>query len=203
MARDISQEFRTEKDKQENQPICLYEIDGVPEDFKYLAEYDADVVFAGHTYKKFPLKRSTITESRGGKVDTLRITISNVSREVQYYLENNDGLRGEKIRILQVWAGHLDEPTNYIEDIFYIESTVAGEHQAEFNLTSKFDVMDAVVPGRRLGRLYCQWVFKSTECGYSNGETECDKTLTRCRVLENQERFGGFPGVPGSRVIRL
>ncbi len=200
--RNITSGFRTEKDKQENKPIYLYEIDGVPEDFKYLAEYDGDVVFGGHTYKKFPLKRSIISESRDGKVDTLRITISNVSREVQYYLENNDGLRGEKIRILQVWADHLAEPTNYIEDIFYIESTVAGEHQAEFNLTSKFDVMDAVVPGRRLSRLYCQWIFKSAECGYDGIETTCNKTLTHCRELENQLRFGGFPGCPGYLVLK-
>jgi len=203
MPRNITSDFRTQKDKKENQPIYLYEIDGVPNDFKYLAEYDTDVVFSGHTYKKFPLKRSTITESRGGKVDTLRISISNVSREVQYYLENNDGLRGQKIRILQVWADHLDEPTNYIEDIFYIESTIAREHQAEFDLTSKFDVMEAVVPGRRLNRLYCQWIFKSSACGYSGAETSCKKTLDYCRTLNNQLRFGGFPGVPGSRVIRL
>ena len=203
MARDITSDFRTEKDKKENRPIYLYEIDGVPDAFKYLAEYDTDVVFDGHTYKKFPLKRSTITESRGGKVDTLRISISNVSREVQYYLENNDGLRGEKIRILQVWADHLAEPTNYIEDIFYIESTVAREHEAEFNLTSKFDVMEAIVPGRRLNRLYCSSIFKSDECGYSGAATSCEHTLEFCRTLGNQTRCGVFPGVPGSRGIRI
>jgi len=201
--RDITADFRTEKDKKENRPICLYEIGGVPDDFKYLAEYDTDVVFGGHTYIKFPLKRSNISESRGGGVDTLTISISNVSREVQYYLENNDGLRGEKIRILQVWADHLAEPTNYIEDIFYIESTIAREHQAEFNLTSKFDVMEAVIPGRRLNRLYCQWVFKSDECGYTGVETSCQHTLEYCRILGNQKRCGCFPGVPGQRSIRL
>ena len=38
-------------------------------------------------------------------------------------------------------------------------------------------------------------------CGYAGAETTCNKTLTRCRALGNQLRFGGFPSVPSKRIF--
>ena len=63
-------------------------------------------------------------------------------------------------------------------------------------MTSKFDVLDVNLPLRRYSRHFCSWVFKSAECGYDGGEAACDHSLARCKVLENVERYGGFPSIP-------
>jgi phage-related protein len=72
--------------------------------------------------------------------------------------------------------------------------TTADEKWVSFTLgaPSPFRVR---FPRNRILKDYCRWRFKSTECGYSGGETTCDKTLAQCRLRSNSARFGGFPGV--------
>lgn len=43
----------------------------------------------------------------------------------------------------------------------------------------------------------CRWPkFKGTECGYSGGESTCDRSYARCVVLGNTNNFGGFRWIP-------
>ena len=43
---------------------------------------------------------------------------------------------------------------------------------------------------------FCPFKFKGVQCGYKGDETECNKTLSRCRALGNSVRFGGEPTIP-------
>ena len=191
----------SEKNKPENKPIFLYTIydyDGSTDMF--LAEYDTDVTFDGQTYTRFPMSHEYVGENTQGEIPVLKIKVSNVSRYMQAFLEQYD-FCGLKVKITLVWANQLAETDAKMDDIYYIDSYSADENAVEFNLTGRFDVLDVTIPARKYSRNYCGWKFKSTECGYSGGETTCNKTLSRCRVLANQERFGGFPSVPSRRVF--
>lgn len=202
MPRDLDSTSRLEKNKKTNQPVFLYTIydyDG-EENNLYFAEYDQNVIYDGQTYTKFPIAHEYIGENTQGQIDTVRVTLSNVSRLIQAYFENYD-FRGKKVSIKMVWADQLGDPDAYIEDIYYIDSYVAGQYNAEFVLTTKFDVLDLELPVRKYSRNYCAWKFKSGQCGYSGGETECNRTLQRCRQLGNQLRFGGFPSIPSRRIF--
>jgi len=201
MPRDLSNTFRTEKNKQTNKPINLYtikEYDGAA-DLRF-AEYDSDVTYLGDVYSKFPLTHENISENTQGEIDHVTVTISNISRLIQGYLENYD-LRGKKVIIRKVWANQLADPNAYTDSIYYIDSYTADENNVVFTLSSKFDVLDLELPARRYSRNYCSWKFKSSECGYAGVETSCDKTLQRCRELSNQIRFGGFPSIPTRRIF--
>jgi lambda family phage minor tail protein L len=201
--RSINSTFKAEKNKASNRPIFLYTIyayDG--SNNLYFAEYDIDVVFDDITYTKFPIKHDYISENINGQIDSIKISVSNVSREIQGYLETND-LRGKKVKITMVWANQLSDVNAKIDDIYYIDTITANQAVAEFTLTSKFDVLNVDLPGRRYSRNYCAWKFKSTECGYGGAETSCNKTFQRCRDLSNQERFGGFPAIPMRKVMGL
>jgi len=44
--------------------------------------------------------------------------------------------------------------------------------------------------------------FKDIRCGYSGGETWCDKTMSRCVQLSNQTNFYGFPSITDANVIK-
>lgn len=200
--RTLGNTFKTEKNKRENRPIWLYAIydyDGQSNNL-YYAEYDGNVTYNGQEYTRFPITHEFISENIQGEVDAIRLKLSNVSRLIQGYLEVYDW-RGKKVSIKMVWADHLDDADAYIEDIFYIDSYTTDQEEAVFTLTSKFDLMEVRLPIRRYFRNYCIWSFKSTECGYAGGQSECNKTLTRCKVLSNQERFGGFPSIPSKHLI--
>lgn len=40
-------------------------------------------------------------------------------------------------------------------------------------------------------RTFCNWMFKSRECGYTGPVGSCDKTFGACRRKHNEARFGG------------
>jgi lambda family phage minor tail protein L len=200
MPRDLNATFKAEKAKKENAPIFLYmlkEYDGV-DDLNF-AGFDQDVTFAGKVYTKFPIKHEFVAENNQGQIDQVKITLANVSRLIEFYLEQYD-FRGKKVIIRTVWADQLADPDAYIDDVFYIDNYTADQSNVEFTLTGKFDVLGIDLPARRYARNYCVWKFKSAECGYAGAELTCDKTQQRCKQLDNYQRFGGFPSVPMRRI---
>ena len=200
MPRDVNTTFKNEKAKKENAPIFLYmlkEYDGV-DDLNF-AGFDEDVTYNGTVYTRFPIKHEFVAENNQGQIDQVKITLANVSRLIEFYLEQYD-FRGKKVIIRTVWANQLSDPDAYIDDVFYIDNYTADQSNVEFTLTGKFDVLGIDLPARRYARNYCVWKFKSAECGYAGAELTCDKTQQRCKQLDNYQRFGGFPSVPTRRI---
>jgi len=202
--RTLDSTFKSEKNKSADKPIYLYTIydyDGSSNNL-YFAEWDTDIVYNGITYTRFPITHDFIGENSQNEVDSVKVSIGNVSREIQAYLELYD-LRGVKVDITLVWADQLADTDAYITDTFYIDSYTADEQAVTFTLTSKFDVIDLTLPVRNYSRNYCSWKFKSTECGYAGATATCNKTKVACKAMaggSNYARFGGFPSVPSQRV---
>ena len=193
--------FKEEKAKQANQPVYLYQIDdydGAGTNL-YYTSYDTNITYDSQLYTRFPIRHEFIEENTQGQVDTIRLTVSNVSRAIQLYLETYD-LRAKKVSIKQVWADQLADTDAYIEYIYYIDNYTADQDNVYFSLTSRFDVMDVSLPSRVFSRNFCSWIFSGTECGYSGSEVSCDKTKTRCKELSNFIAFGGFPSIPTRRA---
>ena len=177
MPKTIPPEFNQQANALQNKPIHLYTVydyDGASSNL-YFAEYDTDITFNGITYVRFPISYDTVGENNRGQIDQVSVTISNVSRLIQGYLEQYD-FRGKKVSIKTVWADALGDTDNLVEDTFFIDSYSSDENNVGFMLTSKFDVLDLSLPLRSYSRNYCQWKFKGTECGYAGGETSCNKT---------------------------
>ena len=201
--RSLNSTFIEQKNQKENKPLFLYTVydyDGSDNNL-YYCEYDTNVTFDSQVYTKFPISHESIGENTKGEVDAVRIVLANVSRLIQAYLESYD-LRGKKVRILTVWADHLDDADAYTEDIFYIDSYSADQDNVVFTVTSKFDVLGVEIPVRKYSRNYCGWKFKGADgyCGYSGDETECNRTLKRCRELNNSARYGGYPSIPSRHI---
>jgi len=194
--------FKSEKNKPSNQPIYLYSI----EDYNgsvdlNLAEWDTDITYDGVTYTKFPIKHDEIGENSQGEINNFRVTVANVNRVMQAYLESYD-LRGKKVTITLVWANQLNDTDANIKFIFYIDNYIATQDTVEFNLSSKYDIIDLTLPNGIYNRNYCRWKFKSTECGYGGAQTTCDKRKATCKdTMINIARFGGFPSVPTNRLF--
>lgn len=201
MPKTVPPEFNQQANSLQNKPIHLYTVydyDGAGSNL-YFAEYDTDITFNGITYSRFPISYDNIGENNRGQIDQVTVSISNVNRLIQGYLEQYD-FRGKKVSIKTVWADALGDTDNLIEETYFIDSYSSDESTVGFMLTSKFDVLDLSLPLRSYSRNYCQWKFKGTECGYAGGETSCNKTKQRCKALSNFSRFGGFPSVQPNRV---
>lgn len=202
MPLDTNSTFIGEKNLQENRPVFLYrvtEYNGT--DDLLLAAHDEDVEFDGETYTKFPISHESASDNSRGEIDSVAVRISNVSRLIQSYLESYDW-RGKKVTITQVFLDQLDDADAKISFVFYIDNYKASEQDVEFQLTTRFDVIDLMLPLGTYNRNYCRWKFKSTECGYAGAESVCNKTKQDCRDnKDNIERFGGFPSIPQRRLF--
>jgi len=209
MPLDTNAAFKEKSRARSKQPIFLYTV------FDYLgtgvdkcfAAYSQDVDFDGVHYDKFPITHDQITENTKGEIDTTKVQMSNVSRLIEYYLQNYD-LRGKKVSIKMVYADMLDDPDAYIEFSNYIDSYVSNVKDVVFTLMSKYDILNLMLPSILWLRDYCQWEFacpairalgRGAECGYTGSQTECNRTWQRCQVLENSRRFLGARGIPGRR----
>lgn len=184
-------------------PIYLYEIryDATSNSWLYYSSFGQDVIFNGRCYTAFPIQHSNIKEDANGTVNRITLNLGNETRSIQYYLDTYSGLKGCKINIIQIWHEHLDDPTCYLQDIYYVESSITNQKQASLILSAEFDVMDIRTPHGYFSRYRCRFTFKGNDCGYAGGETTCNKTMARCTELGNISRFGAFPGIPMKRTL--
>ncbi len=191
-------DFIAEKNKETNRPIWLYRIN-VSDDPQvpdlYFAENITSVSFfetndgvdTARTYTAFPISHGGVNQNSDGRVDQVSVSIGNVSRVIQEYVESNNGLRGRKVTIRQVFANCLTNPNNYIEDIFYIDSIPsATEKTIEFTLTSKFDIVDLQLPGRVYQRNRCSWLYKGDGC-FINGSAPTGFDTEKTALFTSKE----------------
>jgi lambda family phage minor tail protein L len=221
---DLPDGFLAEKNAATNAPVWLYriQIDDTPTNDLFLAESDADVsyfkdVSTAQTYTAFPITHAGIGSNLDGEVDQLNVTVANVNLLIQAYLEQNAGLRGNKVTVRLVFRDALADPTAHIESVFYIDSAQATAQSVSFTLTSKMDLLNTTLPRRTFADRRCQWAYKGLGCwlddddgtytqpaGFTAGSPDtCTRSITDCERHTNEERFGAFPSIPNRRYFRI
>lgn len=202
MPRTTNNASKAEKNKRSNQPIALFileDYDGNGNDLRF-ARWDTNITFDGETYNKFPITFQSIEENTQNALKHIRITICNVSRLIQSYLEDYD-LWDKKVVVRIVWANQLADADAKIDFTFYIDSYSANEEDVEFVCATKADIIDRQLPAECYLPMCRYKEFKGDQCGYAGAETECNRTPQRCKELDNYARFGGFPSIPGNRMF--
>jgi phage-related protein len=124
-----------------------------------------------------------------------------VTQFLKSALEANRGCTASDIVLRIVHVDNLAE--DYAEltinyDIVYPRITAKF---VEFKLGSP-SPLKRRVPTDRFYSDSCRFIFKDARCGYTGAETSCSRIRGRCRELNNEERFGGFPGLR-AETIRL
>jgi lambda family phage minor tail protein L len=180
-----------------------------------LASSNYDAQFGGVTYVKFPLSFKAFEQHSDGTVSRADVTVANVGREIMYYVEQYDGLRGCRLTVKTVFARFLDylyeidpvtgsvvvasnseaDPAAYVEEEFIVDSYSAAEQTIVFALDPVID-FDTMLPRRRFATDSCYWDYKSEECLAVSPLPTCNRTKSACLERGNVKRFGGFPGVP-------
>lgn len=157
----------------------------------------------------FKFDISEINESSSGEVPQWSITFDNTNRIIEKYLNDYDnylknyGIENNQIKCNCYIVNTKDlDNTDPIKDVYFeLSQPETNSIEARFTLTAD-SMFNMQSPKRRYIKQFCYWKFKGIECGYTGSQIECDKSLTRCKQLNNSSRFGGFPAV-GTGGIKL
>ena len=155
-----------------------------------------NVTWNGQEWIAFPFTLGEVTEDSKGELPQLTLKVSNVTRAMQQYVEQHAGGTDAMVILRVVHSDHLDLATPEIEEYFMIKKTNTDAQWVTFTLGPDF-TMTQRIPPDRYKKNFCPFKFKGIKCAYLGAATECNKTLGRCRELNNSIRYGGHPGIPG------
>ena len=154
-----------------------------------------DTEWAGETWVKFPFEIDEIGEDTKGEIPQFEIRVGNVSRVMQAYMEvdGNYGGVGSSVELNLVNSSLLDEWDPTVQLNFECTGASCDTKWAHFTLGAP-NLYRSRFPRNRILKNFCRYdEFKGDRCQYSGEETECDRTLARCRDLNNSLHFGGAP----------
>lgn len=162
------------------------------DDVLYLTDSGTDVDHEGQTYTATAMKIGDISTDSEGKINNVTVTVANVDRAIQYYIEKFE-LYSKACVVTEVF---IAEGEVYSQEYqFRIVSIKTTSNEATFNLGLGFDVLKSRFPSRRAYANKCFWEFKGTECKYSGLHNTCQKTYADCKSKGNVANFGGFRAI--------
>jgi len=176
---------------------------------------EESLYWGGYPYSAAPIVASGFSYSGDGQLPRPVLKMSNVMGTVTTILMGlPDGLEGAKITRIRTLLRYLDaknfpggtnpygtpDPTAEMpREIYYIDRKADENFSfVEYELATVNDLQGVRIPKRQCISSICQWVYKSSECGYTGGLPTCGKTLNDCKTHFGQDAqlpFGGFPGV--------
>lgn len=183
--------------------LYAFTLPSSPQTVLRIAAYDKAIQFGTATdgtpitWSPFPCRHQGLTRSSDGGQEVIRVSVSNVTREVQALIELYDGLTDQEVRVYLVSTAALEDPSPIVDVRGRVIASVASETSAVFDIGIG-NLLRAFIPRSRILRRFCRFAYKGNLCGYSGEIEGCDKTLdgpNGCIVHANQARFGGFPGV--------
>jgi lambda family phage minor tail protein L len=177
---------------------------GVTQQTFYLTNNNENVTYQAQEYTAFPFLLEPTKQSGKGEIPTVSLQVGNVTGVIQEYLEALEGGVGSQVKVMVVLleknnGGWDVTGDTELEMDFDVLSTESTDEWINFTLGAP-NPLRMRFPKYEYIAEHCNWEFKSKECGYTGGETNCNRTWTRCDELNNTERFGGFPGLRPSGV---
>jgi phage-related protein len=156
---------------------------------------NADIIWNSYTWLAFPFELGEVTEDRS-ELPSINLKVSNVNKVVSGYLEQTSGGAGSTVIIRVVNSANLEATEPDLEETFAVQGVTVDISYATFRLGA-----DTAATLRRPFGIYqgrhCRNKFKDVKCGYNGAATVCDKTLARCKELNNSVRWNAEYGITG------
>jgi lambda family phage minor tail protein L len=184
----------------------------------------ADVIYQGDTYTALPLQASGFELNTSGQLERPSLTFANVGLGITALTNTYEDLVGASVSRIRTLTTYLDGQPAADPDAFWgPDSWVVEQKSSEtklavtFQLAVPFDLEGRSLPGRRLLREQCQWIYSSEiGCHYSGSnywdasdnvvatlaQDVCGKRLSSCQLrfgATSRLPFGGFPGLVDSQ----
>lgn len=185
-------------------------------------QWQRNIIFDGQTFEPMALQVSGLEMRSDGKASAPTLSMSNningIQGAVSAYCLRFDDFAGAKIKVITTLAKYLDaenfstgntsaNSSEKREQIWFIEQkTSENAQQVTFELSNPVDFEGLKIPTRQISN-YCNWEYRSEECGYIGAEmfTEkdeptdnpaldrCSFRTSGCNCRKNELHFGGFP----------
>ena len=181
-----------------------------------------NIIWQGQTFEPMALEVSGLEMRSDGKASAPTLSMANNIGGIQgavsaYCLQFGD-FAGAKLKVITTLAKYLDaenfstgnptaNPSEKREQIWFIEQkTSENAQQVTFELSNPVDFEGLKIPTRQISN-YCNWEYRSEECGYIGSAMftdkdeptdnpaldRCNYRTSGCRCRENELHFGGFP----------
>lgn len=185
---------------------------------------DADLVWGGQTYTRFPVTAEGFKQSMTGAQPRPTLTASNIQGALAALARSYNGFAGCKLTRTRTFARFLDavnfpngnaqaDPTQYLpQEVWYIDRKSNEDGQSiQFEMASQLDLVSIRLPRRQFIQNCCTWLYRGADCGYTGGPVAdaggnlttnaqadaCGKQLSDCKLRFGAQAilpFGGFPG---------
>jgi len=161
------------------------------------ARYSANITYGGVPYTAWMFSGQVLPGGKAGPVPTMSLVLEDAVQILQPYAIDTDWFRDTTLTICVVCVDLLAADYAW-STVTYDILHAAPRSQA---VTLKLGGPNPVkmrFPAERYWAWQCPYArgFKDDpRCGYSEAETTCNGTFTRCAELSNSARFGGFPGL--------
>lgn len=182
-----------------------------------------DFLATTEVYTGGNITREAIKSNLQGEVSGVNISIPNIDRSIESYIQNRKYLRGCDIYCITSFIKHLPsgDSANHIgnspdrfavlKEKLLIDTAVSDENAVSFTCKPKLLIRKKILPGRTFDR-ECSWALKGryagTECSPSNqinatrlaSYPTCDGSIDNCIERNNKSRYGGFLSIPNRGI---
>jgi len=182
-----------------------------------------DITYDSNVYTALPLQADGFELNTSGKLERPKITFANVGLAITALTNTYGDLVGASVSRIRTLTTYLDgTPGADVNAYWGPDSWVVEQKSNEtklaitFQLAVPFDLEGRALPGRRMLREQCQWIYRSDiGCHYdgtdyfdanddpvvSAADDVCGKRLNSCQLRFGTGRlpFGGFPGLVDSQ----
>ena len=204
----LSNISKTEKNKLNSNSVWLtmleITIPSVAETLR-IVNNNEDITWKGFSWLKFPFELDEISQSANAETSQFQIKVGNVKNIIGQYIRQYDayvktnGFEPITVVLYIVNSKDLANPTPVYSTNLILTTSNLNHLEVSFTVSAR-DLFRARTPQTRMFPNSCRFKFKSTLCGYTGVESECNKTLSRCRQLSNSIRYGGFPAIGNQGV---
>lgn len=164
-----------------------------------LCNNNENITWNGQTWTAFPFELDEISQNDKAEIPNVTLRVSNVTQEIQGYIDDMNGGTDVPVILRVVNSNHLDITTPELEMSFVAVRVGFDAQWLSFTLGGSISITRRV-PERRYLKDFCPFQYGGVECGVSAGTKvtypTCQKTLAQCRQRSNSTRFGGFPALP-------
>lgn len=158
--------------------IDLEPITGDPADKFYFTNQlkpdDTKIQWKGNIYEPLPILSSGYEKNTTGQIAQPSLTVANIMGTFTEVIDSLDDLVGGKVTRRRTFGKYLDGETQadttqeFPIDIFYIErKTSENALSITWQLSSVLDLEGLQLPRRIITQNYCQWRYRSSECGFT------------------------------------
>lgn len=179
--------------------ITLLELSGEGMVTRRVCKNTKSIIWNNKRWLPYPFVLDAITEAPG-ETPSIKVQVSNVTREIQAALEELNGPNNAIIKVYLVHTAHLGDEAPVWESAFSVQTADCNNEFVTFTCGLGYSPMQRR-PIFKTIKYMCTFRYADIHCGVSAATKTtyplCNHTLTDCEERGNESRFGGEISIPG------